>query len=84
MPLKEHLTETISNPASGIAAPEFELEEAADGKVGGFIISPSFAGKSQLERQNILWDYLDQALTQEQALGIVSLVTITPEEAQED
>ncbi len=83
MPFKEDLTETLRNPASGIANPEFELEETPAGKVGGFVISPSFAGNSQIERQNMLWDYLDQVLTKEQGLGVVSLVTITPEEAQE-
>ncbi len=84
MPLKEQITDTISKPASGIASPEFDLEETPAGKVGGFVISPSFSGKSQIERQNMLWDYLDQVLTKEQGLGVVSLVTITPEEAQEE
>ncbi|MDA1088023.1 MAG: hypothetical protein O2901_13550 [Verrucomicrobia bacterium] len=84
MPLKDELTTTISSPLSGIATPEFELEETPAGKVGGFIISPSFAGKSQIERQNMLWDYLDQSLSKEQILGIISLVTVTPDEAQED
>lgn len=84
MPLIDKLTTTLSDPASEIATPEFELEETPTGKVGGFIISPSFAGKSQIERQNMLLDYLDQSLNAEQALGIISLVTVTPDEAQDD
>ena len=63
---------------------QIAFEETPAGKVGGFIISPSFVGKSQIERQNMLWDYLDHAMTKEQILGIVSLVTVTPEEAQAD
>ncbi|MFC1600792.1 BolA/IbaG family iron-sulfur metabolism protein [Candidatus Sumerlaeota bacterium] len=84
MALADTLSILISNPASGIAAPEFELEETPNGKVGGFIISPTFVGKSQIERQNMMWDYLDQNLDQEQILHIVSLVTVTPDEWQED
>ncbi len=63
---------------------ELELEETDNGKVGGFIISPSFAGKSQIERQNMLWDYLDGNLGQDKILRIVSLITITPDEAKEE
>ena len=84
MALKEDLATVISNPASGIMTPEFELEETPMGKVGGFIISPTFAGKSQIERQNLIWDYLDHELDKTQILHIVTLVTVTPEEAQED
>ena len=84
MPLKDKLTTTISSPTSGIATPEFDLEETPAGKVGGFIISPSFAGKSQIERQNMLWDYLDKSLSKEQILRIVALVTVTPDETQDD
>jgi len=84
MALKEDLTTLISNPASGITTPEFELEETSMGKVGGFIISPTFAGKSQIERQNLIWNYLDHELDKNQIIHIVTLVTVTPEEAQED
>ena len=84
MALKDRLTILISEPASGIANPEFELEETPGGKVGGFIISPTFEGKSQIERQNMVWDYLDDNLDKEQILHIVSLVTVTPDEAKED
>lgn len=84
MALKEDLTTLVSNPASGIMTPKFELEETPMGKVGGFIISPTFAGKSQIERQNMIWDYLDHKLDKTHILHIVTLVTVTPAEAQED
>jgi hypothetical protein len=84
MALKDDLTTLLSDPASGIAKPEFELEETPNGKVGGFIISPTFVGKSQIERQNMVWDYLDEKLDKEKILHIVSLVTVTPDEAKED
>ena len=84
MAIKDDIETLIRNPASGIATPEFNLEETPSGKVGGFVISPTFVGKSQLERQNMLWDYLDDNLNQEQILHIVSLVTVTPDEDKED
>jgi len=83
MALKEELTILLSDPASGIQGPKLDLEEGPNGKVGGFIISPTFEGKSQIERQNMLWDYLDARLDPEKARHIVSLVTITPEEGEE-
>ena len=84
MALKKDLETLISDPASGIATPEFDLEETPNGKVGGFIISPTFVGKSQIERQNMLWDYLDDKLDKEKILHIVSLVTVTPDEDKEE
>ena len=84
MALKEKIETLISDSASKIAEPEFDLEETSGGKVGGFIISATFVGKSQVERQNMLWDYLDDKLDKEQILHIVSLVTVTPDEAKED
>lgn len=84
MALKEKIETLISNHESGIATPEFDLEETPGGKVGGFIISATFVGKSQIERQNIVWDYLDSNLDKKEILHIVSLVTVTPDEAEED
>lgn len=83
MPLREELETLLRSPESGIATPEFELEETANGKVGGFVISPTFAGKPQLDRQNMLWDYLDHHLGRDQIIHIVSLVTLTPNEAKD-
>lgn len=84
MALKEDLTTLIRDPASGIETPEFRLEETSGSKVAGFIISKTFEGKTQIERQNMLWDYLDDNLDKEQILRIVSIVTLTPDEAEED
>ena len=81
MAFKEELTQLLSRPESGIEAPQFDLEETPNGKVGGFLISRTFADKPQIQRQNMVWDYLDSALKPEQICQIVSLVTITPDEA---
>jgi len=66
----------------GLADAEFDLAEAAGGKVGGFVISPSFEGKSQLERQDFVWGVLDRHLTSLQRRRVFTLVTVTPREAK--
>ena len=80
--LEELIRNLITSPASRIQTPEFDLEKTRNGKVGGFIISPTFAGMPQIERQNMLWDYLDAHLDRDQLLHVVSLVTVTPDEAR--
>lgn len=84
MAFKEELTALLENPESGIRDPKLDVEETPSGKLGGFVVSPTFSGKSQLERQNMLWDYLDSHLGPEGVLHIVSLVTVTPEEMEDD
>ena len=84
MGLKETLMKLISKDASPIKDSKFNLQETRGGKVGGFIISPTFVGMSQIERQNMVWDYLDKNLDKREILHIVSLVTVTPEEDEED
>lgn len=80
MQLKEKIITLINDPNSGIETPEFDLEKSPDGKVGGFIISPTFKDKSQTDRQKMVWDYLEDNLNQEQVPCIVTLVTVTPDE----
>jgi len=82
MALRDEIVSTLSRPDSRLTEPQFDLEETAGGKVGGFVISPAFEGMAQIDRQNMVWDYLESHLTKEQLLGIVSLVTLTPDEVK--
>ena len=82
MEFKEELEQTLSDPESKIEKPKFELESIPKGKVGGFVISRTFFGMSQLDRQNLVWDYLDAKLPKEKRMRIVTLVTLTPGEAR--
>jgi len=81
MELKKELEDILFN--IGFENPELEIEITKTGRVGGFIISESFSGKSQIERQNMLWDKLDKILDEEKRLKIVGLLTMTPAEAEE-
>ncbi|MCX7045855.1 MAG: hypothetical protein NTX50_10285 [Candidatus Sumerlaeota bacterium] len=84
MDFKQELIGALSNSASGILMPQFDIKSHRGGNVGGFLISPSFVGKAQIERQKMVWDYLDKIFPREKTRKIDILITITPDEAQED
>jgi len=84
MEFKEKVISTLSDPSSGISSPAFNFEEINNEKIGGFVISDTFSGMPQLERQNLVWDYLEKKISSDELLNIVSLITITPEEEAED
>jgi acid stress-induced BolA-like protein IbaG/YrbA len=70
--------------SAGYKPAEIELETTSTGKVGGFVISRTFAGISQMERQEKLWSQLGERLDPEKLRDIVSLLTMTPEETEDD
>ncbi len=78
---KEKIERLLNNPASSIAAPVLEIEETPEHKIGGFIVSHTFAGMDQLDRQNKLWNCLEDVLKSEELRNIITLVTVTPDEA---
>ncbi len=67
----------------GLENPIFEIGVTDTGRVGGFVVSKSFSGKSQIERQDMLWDKLDEILDEEKQLKIIALLTMTPAEVEE-
>ncbi len=67
----------------GLENPTFEIGVTPEGKVGGFVVSESFCGKSQIERQDMLWDRLDEILDEEKDLKIIALLTMTPAEVED-
>ncbi len=81
MDFKEELETILSG--IGLRNPTFEIGVTPEGKVGGFVVSESFCGKSQIERQDMLWDRLDEILDEEKDLKIIALLTMTPAEVEE-
>ena len=79
--LKEKVEKALTDSASGIIDPVVELEQTSSYKVGGLIISNTFSDMDQLDRQNKIWNCLERVLQQEELLNIVSLITVTPDEA---
>lgn len=68
---------------SSFSDPEVSLEVTATGRVGGFFVSSDFAGVSQVDRQERLWEYLESRLTRDELVKIVSILTLTPDEVKE-
>jgi len=64
----------------GLEALTLDLARTRSGKLTGFVISPSFVGLDQLERQDRVWAALEDALTAEELTQVVSLITVTPDE----
>jgi len=70
--------------AAGFTAEQIQLEVTQSGNVGGFVISPRFEGQSQVDRQAELWAELRRHLSAERLHRIVSILTMTPEEVDDD
>jgi hypothetical protein len=57
-----------------------ELEDGPGDRVGGVVLSGSFATLSPGERQDLIWRHLDDNLTPFERTRITFIVTDTPEE----
>ncbi len=80
MELKEELLEILNH--SGFKSPFLDIEEeSSSGRIGGFLISSTFKGMPQLDRQNIVWDCIEKHFPIEKQRLIGGLLTVTPQEA---
>ena len=70
--------------ASGFSADQIHLEQTESGNVGGFVISPRFAGQSHIARQDALWNDLRKHLQPDVLHCIVAILTMTPAEVDDD
>jgi len=80
MGLKEELIKALSE--LDLEKPKFELQKTVSGKIGGVVVSKSFDGKSQIDRQNMIWDHLEKKLGKAKARKIIAVLTLTPAEAE--
>lgn len=76
--LREEVTEALVEAVGSEA--RIELEDVAPDKVGGLVLSGSFADQSPTERQDHIWKSLDHHLNQFERTRVVFIVTDTPEE----
>lgn len=79
MGFKEELTKVLNE----MDLPDIliQLDTSSGGKVGGYIVSSVFEGKSQIDRQDLVWNYLEGVLPKDKQLRIISLLTLTVDEA---
>jgi acid stress-induced BolA-like protein IbaG/YrbA len=75
---KEKLEEILTQKL-GLAAPTFHLEKVG-GQLVGDLISPTFKGKRDHERQKLIWDALDAELGAESVVLVGMLLAYTPDE----
>lgn len=71
--LKEILTRRLR-----LRNPQFRLE--GKGRVSGRLVSATFAGKGDSERQKMIWDALDAELGASSVREVGMLLVYTPEE----
>ncbi|MBM3477257.1 MAG: hypothetical protein FJX75_28655 [Armatimonadetes bacterium] len=53
-----------------------------ESRVGGVLVWDGFAGRTQLQRQQMLWEALRRDLTADELLDVGFIVTVTPRESQ--
>ena len=76
MPIQDVLTQRLQ-----LRDPRFELE-AVGAKVSGSVISESFRGMRDAERQSKLWDALDAEYGAQSVQHVGTLLAFTPDEWQ--
>ncbi|HSW46817.1 MAG TPA: hypothetical protein VLM89_14750 [Phycisphaerae bacterium] len=52
--------EKVLEARPGLVSPRFELETLPGGKISGSVISDSFSGLTDTDRQKRIWDALDR------------------------
>ena len=76
--LKDKVAEALVEAVGADA--RIELEDVAPDKVGGLVLSGSFATQSPTERQDHIWKSLDHHLNAFERTRVVFIVTDTPDE----
>ena len=61
---------------------DVKLEDAGEGKVAGYVVSTKFKGKTQAQRQELIWDGLRRKLSPKDLVKIVAILTMTPREIE--
>ena len=79
MPLSKHQLEVALTNRLRLIEPQFMLEKMGR-KWSGSIISTTFKGKRDLERQQMLWDALEAEFGAESVHVVGTLLAYTPEE----
>ena len=72
--IQKELTDRLS-----LKSPEFRLS-AIGGRINGHIISPSFRGKRDHKRQDMIWDSLKAAFGPNAVKRVGMLLAYTPDE----
>lgn len=78
--LRDKVTDALKEAVGEDPKAVIELDDVAPDKVGGFVLSGSFAPQTPSERQDRIWKALDAHLNAFERTRVVFIVTDTPEE----
>jgi len=78
--LKQKIDMALKLACKDDSNPRIELDDVAPDRVAGVVLSTVFAPLSPHERQDLIWDELDKALTSHERTRITFILTDTPEE----
>jgi acid stress-induced BolA-like protein IbaG/YrbA len=73
--LRDILTERL-----GLASPRFEFERLPGGKLSGSVVSDTFKGLTDSDRQDRIWSALDEALGEQASSVVGTLLAYTDAE----
>jgi len=62
---------------------DVEFEKVAKGRFRFSVVSPIFKRKTQMARQDRVWEIVDEVLTRDTSLDVSLILTFTPNELQE-
>lgn len=63
-------------------AAHVDLEEVAHGRFRYTLVSPQFTNMAHLERQDRVWEVIDQNVTRDQTLDISLVLTLAPDDCE--
>jgi acid stress-induced BolA-like protein IbaG/YrbA len=78
--MTEQELQDILTQQLGLASPRFELERLPGGKISGSVVSDSFRGLTDSDRQDRIWSALDEALGEQAANLVGTLLAYTDAE----
>ena len=78
--LKEKIVAAVRQACLPDEEPDIRLEDTSDKHLGGVVLSKVFEGLAPAQRQDLVWDKLDAALSPYERTLISFLLTETPDE----
>jgi len=80
--LKQRIEQSLRRVCAPDATPFITLRKLG-GRLGGRVVSPRFASLEGADRQDLIWDQLDEALTRAERARVGYIFASTPEEHEQ-
>lgn len=80
MEFVDKLSQVLQDSFGSDPGYKLELDPSPSDRITGVLTSAHFEGKREFERQNMIWDVLDDNLTDDERFKITLFIANTPEE----